>query len=55
MIACGTDFRLSVDLRTGVLLRVVKFVDGQVAELCELTEITIDEALPYDALFAPLT
>jgi hypothetical protein len=53
MIAGGTDFRLSIDLQTGILLRVIKFVDGQTAELCEFTEITIDRQLD-DSLFAPL-
>lgn len=53
MIAGGDDFRLSVDLDTGVLLQVIKFVDGAAAELCEFTEITFDETLDDD-LFAPL-
>jgi len=53
MIAGGTDFRLSIDLHTGILLRVIKFVDAQTAEICEFTEITIDEQ-PDDSLFAPL-
>ncbi len=53
MIAGGTDFRLSIDLQTGILLRVIKFVGGEIAEVCEFTEITIDKQLD-DALFAPL-
>lgn len=53
MIAGGTDFRLSIDLQTGILPRVIKLVDGQTAELCEFTEITIDQQLD-DSLFAPL-
>ena len=53
MIAGGTDFRLSIDLETGILLRVIKFVDNELAELCEFTEITINEPLD-DALFAPV-
>lgn len=53
MIAGGNDFRLSVDLPTGILLKVVKLVDGEVAEVCEFTEITIDQPLD-DSLFAPL-
>ncbi len=53
MISGGTDFRLSVDVSTGILLKVVKVVDGEVAELCEFTDITIDEPLD-DSLFAPL-
>jgi len=53
MIAGGTDFRLSVDLDTGVLLRVVKFVAGETAEVCEFTSIAFDEELD-DAMFAPL-
>jgi hypothetical protein len=54
MIAGGTDFRLSVDVDTGVLLRVVKLVNGEMAEVCEFTSITFDEMLD-DATFAPLT
>jgi hypothetical protein len=53
MIAGGVDFRLSIDLGTGTLVKVVKFVDGEIAEVCEFTEITLDEALSDD-LFAPL-
>jgi hypothetical protein len=53
MISGGTDFRLSVDSATGVLLRVVKLVDGRVAEVCEFQEITFDEPLD-PTLFAPL-
>ena len=53
MVAGGSSFRLSIDERTGVLLRVVKLVDGAAAEVCEFTEITFDEPLD-DALFAPL-
>ena len=54
MIAGGTEFRLSIDLLTGVLLKVIKHVDGAVAEICEFTEIALDEPL-NDTLFAPLT
>jgi hypothetical protein len=53
MISGGTDFRLSVDLNTGVLLRVIKFVAGETAEVCEFTSIRFDEVLD-DATFAPL-
>lgn len=53
MIAGGRDFRLSIDTNTGILLRVIKFVDDQVAEICEFTEISIDQPLD-DTLFAPL-
>jgi len=53
MIAGGADFRLSVDLDTGVLLRVVKLVDSEMTEVCEFTSITFDELLD-DATFAPL-
>ena len=53
MIAGGADFRLSVDLDTGVLLRAVKFVAGEMAEVCEFTSISFDEVLD-DAMFAPL-
>jgi hypothetical protein len=53
MIAGGSEFRLSIDLHTGVLLRVIKYVDGAVAEICEFTTIAFDEPLD-DALFGPL-
>jgi len=53
MIARGDDFALYVDLDIGVLLRVVKLVEGQSAEVCEFTELILDEVLP-DGLFAPL-
>lgn len=53
MIFGGNDFRLSVDRDTGVLLRVVKVVDGQAAEVCEFLELDLDVDLP-EALFAPL-
>jgi hypothetical protein len=52
MIAGGTDFHLSIDLLTGALLQVIKFVDGAVAEICEFTTISFDEPL-NDTLFAP--
>lgn len=54
MISGGDRFRLSVDLETGVLLRVVKLVDGQPAEICEFLEIALDQPLD-DALFQPLS
>jgi hypothetical protein len=38
---------------TGVLLKVIKYVDGAVAEICEFTTIALDEPL-NDTLFAPL-
>lgn len=53
MIAGGTHFRLGVDLDTGVLLRVVKVVAGEIAEVCEFTSIRFDEVLD-DTMFAPL-
>lgn len=53
MIEGGDEFRLSVDLGTGVLLRVVKLVDGAVAERWEFAEITFDEPID-EQLFAPL-
>jgi len=53
MIAGGTQFRLGVDLDTGVLLRVVKIVAGEIAEVCEFTSIIFDEVLD-DTMFAPL-
>lgn len=52
MIAGGTDFRLSIDLLTGALRRVIKSVDGAVAEIYEFTTISFDEPL-NDTLFAP--
>jgi hypothetical protein len=54
MIAGGTDFRVSIDVETSALLKVVKFVDGQPAEVCEFTEIAFDQPLSDD-LFAPLS
>ena len=54
MITGGTLFRLGVDLQTGVLLRVVKLVDGAEAEVCEFLDITLDAPLE-DHLFTPLT
>jgi hypothetical protein len=54
MIHGGTDFSLSIDMNTGVLLRVIKLVDSETAEICEFLEVTFDEPLDA-ALFAPLT
>jgi hypothetical protein len=54
MIAGGTEFRLSIDLGTGVLLHVVKLVAGEAAQVCEFTSISFDEVLD-DAMFAPLS
>ena len=54
MIAGGTEFRLSIDLLTGALLKVIKYVDGEAAEICEFTTVALDEPL-NDTLFAPLT
>jgi hypothetical protein len=54
MIAGGTLFRLSVDVNTGVLLRVIKVVDGVDAEICEFLDVVFDEPLD-DELFAPLS
>jgi hypothetical protein len=54
MIAGGTEFRLSVDVDKGVLLRVTKLVDDTEAEICEFLAITFDESLD-DNLFAPLS
>lgn len=53
MIAGGSHFQLGVDLDTGVLLRVVKIVAGEIAEVCEFTSIRFDEVLD-DTMFAPL-
>lgn len=54
MIAGGQDFCLFVDAAAGVLLRVVKLVAGDVAELCEFTELAFDEPFA-DGLFQPLS
>jgi hypothetical protein len=54
MITGGTLFRLSVDLDTGVLVRVVKLVGGVEAEICEFLDITFDEPLD-EGLFTPLS
>lgn len=54
MITGGTEFRLSVDVDTGVLLRVSKLVDGIEAEICEFLDITFNQSL-NDELFAPLS
>jgi hypothetical protein len=53
MIAGGEDFLLDVDDATGVLVRVVKLVDGEQAEIMEWTHLTLDNPLD-EALFAPL-
>lgn len=53
MIAGGDYFLLSVDLDVGVLIRVVKVVAGQSAEISEFTELSLDCVLP-ESLFAPL-
>ena len=53
MIAGGILFRLSIDLQTGVLMRVAKLVDDAEAEICEFLDITFDAPLA-DELFAPL-
>ena len=47
MIAGGADFRLSVDLDTGVLLRVVKLVDSEMTEVCASV---LPERYPLDLL-----
>jgi hypothetical protein len=54
MISGGDSFRLSVDHERGILMRAVKLVDGQQAELCEFLEIEVDETLD-DGLFQPLS
>lgn len=48
MIAGGDRFRLSVDVDTGVLMRVVKEVDGVDAEIVEFIDIVLDASLPND-------
>lgn len=53
MISGGDCFRLSVDRATGVLLRVVKLVDDQQAEVHEFVEIVLDEPVD-DAVFEPV-
>lgn len=54
MISGGDSFRLSVDRSAGILLRVVKLVDDQPAEICEFLEIALDQPLD-DTLFQPLS
>ncbi len=54
MISGGDSFRLSIDRKTGILLRVVKLVDDQPAEIYEFLEIALDEPLD-EALFQPLS
>ncbi|MHA3704182.1 hypothetical protein ACXR2U_18580 [Jatrophihabitans sp. YIM 134969] len=54
MITGGGRFRLSVDADTGVLLRVVKQVDGEDAETVEFLDLVVDAPLPDD-LFAALS
>jgi hypothetical protein len=49
----GTATVTGVDDVTGVLLRVVKLVDGAEAEIVEWTELALDMPLD-DALFDPL-
>lgn len=52
MVWGGDAFRLSIDQRTGVLLRVVKLVDEQPAEVHEFLELVLDEPLD-DSVFLP--
>jgi hypothetical protein len=52
MVWGGDAFRLSIDRRTGVLLRVVKLVDEQPAEVHEFLELVLDEPLD-DSVFLP--
>ena len=54
MAAGGEDFRLAVDLATGVLLGVEKLVDGELAETVEWLELDLDVPLAEE-LFAPLS
>jgi hypothetical protein len=54
MISGGDSFRLSVDQDFGILVRVVKFVDGQSAEIVEFIDIALDRPLD-DGLFQPLS
>jgi hypothetical protein len=53
MVAGGEDFVLDVDPVTGLLMRATKLVDGEVAEIVEWTELTLDTPVE-DVLFAPL-
>lgn len=50
MIAGGTQFEVCVDADRGVLLRVLKLVDGEAAELREFREATFDGPVD-DAMF----
>lgn len=52
MISGGDCFMLSVDQQTGILLRVVKLVDDQPAEVLEFLEMVIDEPID-ESTFLP--
>ena len=54
MISGGSDYVFSVDDDRGVLLRVLKMVNGEVAEINEFRSIEFDAVLSAD-LFAPLS
>ena len=51
----GRDFVLDLDLETGVVLRVVKELDGQVAESLEWLELSLDLPLADELFRAPGT
>ena len=53
MVAGGEDFLLDVDPATGLLMRATKLVDGEVAEIMEWAELTLDAPLEQ-SLLAPL-
>ncbi|MCZ2815470.1 hypothetical protein [Modestobacter sp. VKM Ac-2984] len=53
MITGGDEFRLAVDVGTGIIVRASKFVDGELAEVTEWRELRLDPALPT-SLFDPL-
>ncbi|MCZ2806898.1 hypothetical protein O2W18_17460 [Modestobacter sp. VKM Ac-2983] len=53
MITGGDEFRLAVDVGTGIIVRASKFVDGDLAEVTEWLELRLDPVLPT-SLFAPL-
>ena len=54
MIFGGDAFRLSIDAARGTVLRAVKFVNHEPAEICEFIEIAFDEVLAADS-FTELT
>ncbi|MBY3553646.1 hypothetical protein HGI15_09565 [Modestobacter lapidis] len=46
MITGGDEFRLAIDLGTGIIVRASKCVGGELAEVTEWRELRLDPALP---------